>query len=454
MLHACFSESGGFHELLMSRHMETPSSPEAPWRLALYCDEVVPGNALSSDNQRKIWAFYASFLEFGAVELAQEELWMTVTIMRTSQVALVESGVSQVVAKILHRVFKNEACDVRVAGLRLKGPNGKIITLWFTFDCFVADGAAHKYVWQCKGDSGMKFCIFCRNLVAEKSKIVDDDGNDVLVCSKIERAELDQATDSDIIGTIDRLISKKDSLNSANFKLWQQACGFTFAACGVLFDPCLRDIVKPVSQYMIDWMHGVFVKGVWHTTFFLVILALQSCGIDSYAVMTEFLVAWSLPVGKLASKSHLLNLFLPKRKQSNKEAKTFKCTASDGLSLYGLVALCIQEKILPQLRSRSAQAACRAYLLLSNVIDLLAASASGLISPDDLDNAVDGFLALCKAAGWSNRMHSKFHWLLHFGQHLRQHLLLLNCWVHERRHKLVKRYSSLHMLAYRLILCI
>ena len=162
--------------------------------------------------------------------------------------------------------------------------------------------------------------------------------------------------------------------------------------------------------------------------------------------MTVFLAAWCLPVGKLASKSHLLNLFLPKRKQSNKEAKTFKCTASDGLSLYGLVALFIQETVLPRIRSGAAQAACRAYLLLSNVIDLLAASASGMISPDDLDYAIDGFLALCKAAGWSKYMQSKFHWLLHYGQALRRHRLLLNCWVHERRHKLVKRYSPLHVL--------
>ena len=39
-------------------------------------------------------------------------------------------------------------------------------------------------------------------------------------------------------------------------------------------------------------------------------------------------------------------------------------------------------------------------------------------------------------------MHSKFHWLIHFPRHLEQFLQLPSCFVQERKHKVVKRYSS------------
>ena len=39
-------------------------------------------------------------------------------------------------------------------------------------------------------------------------------------------------------------------------------------------------------------------------------------------------------------------------------------------------------------------------------------------------------------------MHSKFHWLVHLGSHLERFSLLVSWWVHERKHRIVKRYSQ------------
>ena len=41
-----------------------PPTPMRAWRLALYTDEIVPGNPLAVQTKRKIWACYASFLEW------------------------------------------------------------------------------------------------------------------------------------------------------------------------------------------------------------------------------------------------------------------------------------------------------------------------------------------------------------------------------------------------------
>ena len=39
-------------------------------------------------------------------------------------------------------------------------------------------------------------------------------------------------------------------------------------------------------------------------------------------------------------------------------------------------------------------------------------------------------------------MHPKFHWLVHLPKHLEKFKLLPTCWVHERKHRMVKRYAS------------
>ena len=438
LLYGAYSEEGGLHSLMMARHSAHPSSREGPWGLALYCDEVVPGNPLSHDNTRKVWVFYGSFVEFGFTELSREQLWLTLCVIRTSVIPSIQGGVSQILAAMVKHIFKDNPCNPTNVGVVLKGPDGASIRLFFDFSVFIADGAAHRSIWNCKGDSGSKFCIFCRNLFAEKIGIVED-GETLLVCSQIDRSTFDLAMDSDIFGTVDRLVQKKQELSAAHFKKWEQAAGFTLNPGGILFDPNLRDVVKPISQHMADWCHGMFVKGVFQTTAFLLILALSSCKVDVYTAMTIFLASWQLPVGKLANASALTALFTAKRKKSNKEAGAFKCFASEGLSLYSLLGLYIQECILP---SGKATAACVAYLSLCNLLDLLSAVVLGGIDPNDVDVAAYQFLLRCREAGWAHKLHGKFHWILHFGDHMRKHGGLLSCWVHERRHKLVKRYSQ------------
>ena len=61
---ACFS--GLMREL-------PASSPVAPLNLVIYADEVLPGNPLAVTQERKLWCFYWSILEFGAAALSDEE---------------------------------------------------------------------------------------------------------------------------------------------------------------------------------------------------------------------------------------------------------------------------------------------------------------------------------------------------------------------------------------------
>ena len=64
--------SAAFSAMLQRMHAAKPSSLEEPWKLVLYCDEVLPGNQLGYKSARKFWAFYWSILEFGSATLSNE----------------------------------------------------------------------------------------------------------------------------------------------------------------------------------------------------------------------------------------------------------------------------------------------------------------------------------------------------------------------------------------------
>ena len=64
-LYSAYNNGGGLCSAISRCPESNPSSHDKPWRLVLYSDEVVPGNNLSPQNNRKVWLIYWSFLEFG-----------------------------------------------------------------------------------------------------------------------------------------------------------------------------------------------------------------------------------------------------------------------------------------------------------------------------------------------------------------------------------------------------
>ena len=107
--------------------------------------------------------------------------------------------------------------------------------------------------------------MLCRNLLSKASRLVDEDGDDVLTCSLIHESELDFASDSDVRGSVRRLAAKRLECGPGEFSKWSQAIGFTHQPHNLLLDRSLDDVVFPVSQFCHDWMHAVFVHGVWNS---------------------------------------------------------------------------------------------------------------------------------------------------------------------------------------------
>ena len=68
--YAC-KTSPSFSSMVAATLASHPSSPTSKWSLLLYCDEVSPGNQLAYTHERKAWAVYWTFAEFGC-HLCQE----------------------------------------------------------------------------------------------------------------------------------------------------------------------------------------------------------------------------------------------------------------------------------------------------------------------------------------------------------------------------------------------
>ena len=76
------------------------------------------------------------------------------------------------------------------------------------------------------------------------------------------------------------------------------------------------------------------------------------------------------------------------------------------------------------------------------MIDCFYYASRGGVSPDQLQRSVHRFLdRYCEAIG-ADHMTPKFHWLLHFPFYLRHFGTLVSCYVHERKHRMLKRYCN------------
>jgi hypothetical protein len=92
-LHAAVVQGGSYTQLVLDTYARKQPSPEAPWSLVVYSDEIDAGDPLAPrGHTRKVWAFYFSFLEFGMINLSKEEAWLTVTIYRTVDCDRLDAG--------------------------------------------------------------------------------------------------------------------------------------------------------------------------------------------------------------------------------------------------------------------------------------------------------------------------------------------------------------------------
>lgn len=429
-----YAAGGCFANFLEEVHNHNPSTFTAPWHCILYADEIHPGNQLAGSS-RKSWGLYMSFSEFGPM-LSNSEAWFTIFVMRSDLVGKLAANIGQIYRLVLEHMFNNKQAHPHAGVLFQRGPAR--LKLFWTLGFFIQDGSAQKFTFSNKQDSGSRVCMACKNLFVVTQ---NEEQGDKEISKYIKYSQLDIASDQEILDSWDRMKSRKKDCTKTEFKKWGQASGIDYSEHALLLSGTLREqrLLKPITQYMHDYMHGLCSNGVMSWILFLLIQSLQSNGVDDiWEQLHGFVQLWKQPA---IHQCDLHRLFLAKAVKGHKEAKKFKCSASEMLSLYKVLAHYVHTCCLA---NGFCVLAAQCYLAWCSVLGYCVAIPS-LERPDhkQLLAFVEKALGATVKAGWSEEFKPKMHWVLHFSDALQRHKQLIACWSMERRHKTIRKHGTL-----------
>lgn len=436
LLFAACKVGGHFYECMMSAlEVHGPTSIDNPFKLVLYSDECYPGNPLAAQASKKVWVTYASFANFGNQLLSMEDSWLPIFVQRTTFVQKLAGQMSQVIKHLLLSIFHGQLASPQSLGVLLEKPDGSKFRVYFDLGFFVQDGASQRECFSIKGDSGSKFCLKCSNQICILMPGEEDEEN--AVCKATKKADLVLASNQEVFASFDRLAARQSTCSSKDFKAWEQASGWTYTEHGIMACQPLRAYFLPVTMFMHDWMHAMCSSGAMNTAVYLILEAFQKHGLALWKSMHTFLKEWHLPRAFASCK--LPDLFSPTRVESHRKAYKLKCQASDILSFYTICRYYVQS-MGPRVSALEKE--CKAFVALSQVLDMLCSIGKQRIVGAELDAAVEAALSAFVDANWSDYMIKKFHWLLHLGDTLEEMKQLVPCWCLERKHKQVTAVAT------------
>jgi hypothetical protein len=183
----------------------------------------------------------------------------------------------------------------------------------------------------------------------------------------------------------------------------------------------------------------LFVSGVFNVHVGQLMAFLKGYNI-TYAMMHTYIQEfhWPAQVGSLTGK----DACCPKRAKSSWTAGEFRVAASEGLSLYPILANFMQALIANAGTAPEVRQHVLCFLLLVSVFELIRRSSRGTVLPAQLAAATGLYLSAFRELYGDGVMIIKFHYTLHLPMYLQRYGMLPNCFVHERKHKLPKRFAN------------
>ena len=359
-----------------------------PWHLIVYNDEITPGNQLAHKHSRKTQAIYFSFLELGPL-LAGEQMWWTATLAASKEVSELRGGMSAVIGTFI-RQFWTDKFDITTGGLSIPLAAGKRIQFMAEYGVSLSDELALHMQFMSKGSSGLKCCIFCSNCYDAKttrSSVRSSPWARVHTCPDIKQFV---PNTSQTITAIVTALRAAASRSKKELEELQTTYGFTYDADTILFDDFLRAKICPSIHALYDWMHVLFVTGVFNHTFGKTMSALRKTRV-TYEAVHDFLQRWTWPHA-LAGATGVETCALD-RKKINLEGELHKCTASEGLSLIQVLGHFFREALVANAdASESSKAYGRVMVLLAAIVFELESATVFCCDSGRLEGLISAFL--------------------------------------------------------------
>lgn len=401
-------------------------SPGSPLEIIAYIDEVSPGNQLRHDSTRKCQVIYWAFKQ--GPGLGIDQLWFTLGLARSQSVSTIKGGVSAYMRKAL-RLFLDPV-DVRLGVQLLVGDQVQI--KFMKFGMVIADEAALKETFSFKGAAGIFPCPLCTNIVSEASEL------------HLYEPSLEPATSTDVArwrpadneairAKIRRLAASKGNITRQAFEELEKSLGWVYNPDGVLADGAENPLgigVADVLQY--DWMHTLLVNGCWNIEMKGLLAALKTCGHTQQDLHT-YLNELTWPSNQTTHAMTGRNIF------RKKQEGNVSCSASEGLGVYACIRAFLYQKwsTLGPVRAQADS-----YVALCNLLDTLAWVRRSKKEASALATCVHAYVTAHRMAYQSELWVPKYHYLQHIPTMIMSHGVVVACFVHERKHRVAKRYAE------------
>lgn len=431
MLQQLCEKCEGMRSVMLDGLARRPGDHQHPWHIALYADEVVPGNVLSPDNRRKVMAFYATFRELGWA-VTHEQYWLPLAVLRREVASQVLGGWSAVVRALLRPLLLGPL-GMPSAGVTVCLPEPR--TVIATFGNMLADEAALHAAWDCKGSAGLFPCMACRNVTSISADLVANDPTGTLVtvaCADATR--LQHNTDQHVWGVADQLQAMAGTMTKQAFVARERVFGMNHSPHGLLSDVSLRPVVGPVTTLTFDPMHVFLVSGIAALELHLLVETLKSDMSISYPQLADACRApWRWPpwVDQCCIKA----MFDERRAKHNQG--TVRSSASEMLAVYPIIRHFLEVRVLP---SGAAVGAVQSWMALCKVLDLLVEVKHRFTADKvrKLARAISQHLDLFTAVHGASQVKPKHHMAMHIPMQLLRDGCYMDCFTQERKNKIIK----------------
>lgn len=422
------AQQNGFFMQVLSQ-LALKNNPE-PFQLLLYFDEVVPGNVISPDNQRKSYILYVSFLRFNTW-LGLEESWLPVGVVRHKTVDKIAGGFSAYMCAVIAALQK-QLCPE--AGLCFKlGEASFLLSVNKEF-LFLADEAALKSMLSVKGASGMKPCFKCKNVLYKAANKASKDPYFTTI-SEPEPHCFDRTTDEDVNTVINYLEAAQPTKSKKEFEQLQTLSGFNFVSEGVLGNQEVRSTVK-VANVLFDPMHCYFSNGLVGaelSMFFKTLAKIKSVDLswDSFALLvTSDWKPCSHMTMQKCTHSRRVQLC---RSRLVEGADHYRGSASELLSITPFLIFFVDHVAKPMCDSISSH--CDSFLSLLLASKLLYRSklnAKPLNTELLLNHQRAHMQMFCHVYG-EQKCRPKHHYQFHLGEQYEHLQQVVDCFATERK---------------------
>ena len=404
------------------------SSVDLVARIVIYVDECTPGNVLRHDLGRQVQCVYWALCDWPSWMLQRTAAWPVFAIVRSSIINEMPGGLTAFMGKVLHTFFA-EAGKSFARGIMLC--NGTDAFMFkAVFGGFLADLAAHKYVYCTKGSSGRRFCPTCANVMRGVSvKAANDNG--MCHISECDYRKLEFHTNDSFYECIDRLQRESGRMPKQQFEKLQTNIGYTYNSLCLFYDKHLRTIVSPLDNHLRDWMHVLCSNGLACTEIAFVMHNLMAVGI-TLDVLKEYACDYTLPRAHGTVKDMWFD-------DSHLKADTIQAFASEVLVMVPLIYAFLID-VVAKIKDCPLLKHIECFGYLNSIIGLLRQGPENAMKyVKTLRELVARHHAIYSEIYPLNAIKPKYHALLHLADDMEWLGCLLSCFVTERKHRATKR---------------